>query len=168
VIWDPFLAAAEKQIGARILADGVGFTANHQFYLAARPYADRRPDVVKIVIEEIAKIDEWGKQNPNEVVAFLAPAIGIEPAAVDLAVSRFLRENPKEVARILAGYTGLDVPTFERVLERRPSFRVSYVESSVADEQQTIADTFQRLNLIPKSIVVKGIVWHPAAVQAAK
>ena len=89
VIWDPFLAAAEKQIGARILADGLGVTANHQFYLAARPYADRRPDVVKIVIEEIAKIDEWGKQNPNEVVAFLAPAIGIEPAAVDLAVSRY-------------------------------------------------------------------------------
>jgi sulfonate transport system substrate-binding protein len=34
VIWDPFLAAAEKQLGARILADGKGLVANHQFFLA--------------------------------------------------------------------------------------------------------------------------------------
>src|ERR1700710_218223 len=39
VIWDPFLAAAEKQIGARILVDGKGIVSNHQFYLAATPYA---------------------------------------------------------------------------------------------------------------------------------
>jgi sulfonate transport system substrate-binding protein len=37
VIWDPFLAAAEKQLGARMLADGKGLVANHQFYVAARP-----------------------------------------------------------------------------------------------------------------------------------
>jgi hypothetical protein len=40
-IWDPFLAAAEKQLGARVLADGKGLVANHQFYLAARPYAEK-------------------------------------------------------------------------------------------------------------------------------
>lgn len=30
VIWDPFLAAAEKQLGARVLIDGKGLAANHQ------------------------------------------------------------------------------------------------------------------------------------------
>jgi sulfonate transport system substrate-binding protein len=89
VIWDPFLAAAEKQIGARIVADGRGVTSNHQFYLAARPYADRRADVVNIVLEEIGRIDDWSKHNPKEVTAILAPAVGIEPAAVDLALSRY-------------------------------------------------------------------------------
>jgi sulfonate transport system substrate-binding protein len=89
VIWDPFLAAAEKQIGARIVADGRGVTSNHQFYLAARPYAERRADIVNIVLEEIGKIDEWSRQNPKEVSAILAPAVGIEPAAVDLALSRY-------------------------------------------------------------------------------
>src|SRR5213592_3777714 len=39
VIWDPFLAAAEKQLGARVLADGKGLVSNHQFYLASRGYA---------------------------------------------------------------------------------------------------------------------------------
>ncbi len=64
-------------------------TSNHQFYLAARPYADRRGDIVNVVLEEIGKIDAWGKRNQKEVSAFLAPAVGIEPAAVDLALSRY-------------------------------------------------------------------------------
>ena len=46
VIWDPFLAAAERQIGARQLADGTGLVSNHQFYLAARPYAEQHPQVI--------------------------------------------------------------------------------------------------------------------------
>ncbi|HEX7650029.1 MAG TPA: aliphatic sulfonate ABC transporter substrate-binding protein, partial [Noviherbaspirillum sp.] len=44
VIWDPFLAAAEKQLGARILVDGKGLVANHQFFLASRPYAEKNPE----------------------------------------------------------------------------------------------------------------------------
>ena len=89
VIWDPFLAAAERQIDARILADGKGIVSNHQFYLASTPYADRRPDVVNIVLEELGKIDEWGKKNPKEVAAFLAPAIGLDVPTVELAALRY-------------------------------------------------------------------------------
>ena len=59
VIWDPFLAAAEKQLGARVLADGRGLVANHQFYLAARPYADKRPQVIQAIVEELARLDRW-------------------------------------------------------------------------------------------------------------
>ena len=48
VIWEPFLAAAQRQTGARIIADGQGVVSNHQFFLAARAYAQKRPDVVSI------------------------------------------------------------------------------------------------------------------------
>ncbi len=44
-IWDPFLAAAEKQLSARVLADGRGAVANHQFYLAARAFAEKHPSL---------------------------------------------------------------------------------------------------------------------------
>lgn len=87
-IWDPFLAAAELQLGARVLADGKGVVANHQFFLAARPYAEKHPEVISILIEEIAKIDQWGKQNTKEVAAFLAPHIGLDVPVVELAASR--------------------------------------------------------------------------------
>jgi sulfonate transport system substrate-binding protein len=88
-IWDPFLAAAEKQLNARVLADGKGLVANHQFYLAARPYAEKNSDVVRIVLEEIAKVDEWGARNPKEVAAILASQTGLDVDIVALAASRY-------------------------------------------------------------------------------
>ncbi len=89
VIWDPFLAAAEKQLGARILADGKGLVANHQFFLASRPYAEKNPEVVKIILEELVKVDEWGRSNIKEVASILSTQIGLEPAIVELAASRY-------------------------------------------------------------------------------
>lgn len=89
VIWDPFLAAAEKQIGARILADGTGLVSNHQFYLASRPYAEKNPEVLRIIIEELAKVDDWSRQNHKEVAAILSAQIGLEPTIVELAAQRY-------------------------------------------------------------------------------
>jgi sulfonate transport system substrate-binding protein len=88
-IWDPFLAAAEKQINARVLADGKGLVANHQFYLAARPYAEKNSDIVRILLEEIGKVDEWGAKNPKEVAQILSAQTGLEVDVVALAASRY-------------------------------------------------------------------------------
>ena len=88
-IWDPFLAAAEKQLNARVLADGKGLVANHQFYLASRPYAEKNSDIVRIVLEEIAKVDEWGAKNPKEVAQILSAQTGLEVDVVALAASRY-------------------------------------------------------------------------------
>ncbi|MDB5759172.1 MAG: sulfonate transporter substrate-binding protein [Burkholderia sp.] len=89
VIWDPFLAAAEKQLGARVLADGSGLVSNHQFYLASRPYADKHPEIVRVLIDELAKVDEWGLANPKEAAAVLSAQTGLDAATVDLAVERY-------------------------------------------------------------------------------
>ena len=88
-IWDPYLAAAERQLGARVLADGKGLVANHQFYLAARPYAERAPDVLRVVFEELAKVDAWGRGHPADVAALLAQQTGLPRDVIDLAVLRF-------------------------------------------------------------------------------
>jgi sulfonate transport system substrate-binding protein len=87
-IWEPFLAAAQRQTGARILADGNGVVSNHQFFLASRPYASKRADVVAIVLEEVAAIDQWAKTNPKDAAAALQPQIGLDLATLELALSR--------------------------------------------------------------------------------
>jgi sulfonate transport system substrate-binding protein len=87
-IWEPFLAAAQKQTGARILADGDGVVSNHQFFLASRPYATKRADVVAIVLDEVAAVDQWAKTNPKEAAAALQPQIGLDQATLELALSR--------------------------------------------------------------------------------
>jgi sulfonate transport system substrate-binding protein len=89
VIWDPFFAAAEKQLGARILADGTGLVANHQFYLASRGYADKNPQVVQAIIDELAKLDAWAEKSAGEVAKFLGPQIGLDPQIAEVAASRF-------------------------------------------------------------------------------
>jgi sulfonate transport system substrate-binding protein len=89
VIWDPFLAAAEKQLGARVLADGKGLVSNHQFYLAARPYAEKHPQVIQAAIEELAKLDRWAATNARAVAELLAPQIGLDPAITEVAANRF-------------------------------------------------------------------------------
>jgi sulfonate transport system substrate-binding protein len=89
VIWDPFLAAAERQLGARILADGKGLVANHQFYLAARAWAAASPELVRIVVEELGRVDEWGRSHQQEVAAILTAQTGLEADVVALAAQRF-------------------------------------------------------------------------------
>jgi sulfonate transport system substrate-binding protein len=88
-IWDPFLAAAEKQLNARVLADGRGLVANHQFYLASRSYAEKNADIIRIVLEEIARVDDWGAKNPREVAAILSAQTGLDTDVVALAASRY-------------------------------------------------------------------------------
>lgn len=88
-IWDPFLAAAEKQIGARVLADGKGLVANYQFYLASRTYAEKNPEILRIVLDEVAKVDEWGRSNPDDVATILSAQTGLSKDVVALAASRY-------------------------------------------------------------------------------
>ena len=89
VIWDPFLAAAQKQLGARVLADGKGLVANHQFYLAARPFAEQHPEVVRAVLDELAKVDEWGRTHQADVATILASQTGLPIDVVALAAQRY-------------------------------------------------------------------------------
>ena len=88
VIWDPFQAAAEKQLGARVLADGTGVVNNYQFFLASRDYLDKQPEVIKTVLEEIRKGDLWAKDHPKESVDLLQPVLGLERPVVELAAQR--------------------------------------------------------------------------------
>jgi sulfonate transport system substrate-binding protein len=89
VIWDPFLAAAEKQLGARVIADGTGLVANHQFYLAARPFAEQYPDIVRAVLDDVAQTDAWGRTHAQEVAAILAAQTGLPADVVALAGQRY-------------------------------------------------------------------------------
>jgi sulfonate transport system substrate-binding protein len=89
VIWDPFLAAAEKQLGARVLADGKGLVSNHQFYLASRGYAQKKPEVVRAIVDELARLDRWAEKSPKEVAQLLAPQIGLDVAVAEISAQRF-------------------------------------------------------------------------------
>jgi sulfonate transport system substrate-binding protein len=88
VIWDPFQAAAEHQLQARTLRDGKDLVANHQFYLTAKPYAEKHPEVVSVLVEEIRSVGGWIRENSDEATKQVAPLLGLSPEITRTAVER--------------------------------------------------------------------------------
>lgn len=88
VVWDPFLSAAQKQAGARVLADGTGLASYQRYYLASTRFAQARPDVLGVIYNELEKTGRWVKQNPKEAAALLAPFWGLDATIVEQANGR--------------------------------------------------------------------------------
>ncbi|KPU88402.1 ABC transporter substrate-binding protein [Variovorax paradoxus] len=88
VIWDPFLAAAEKTLEARVLADATGVVGNRAYYFSSLDYAAKNADVVAIAIEELNKVDAWGSANRGELATELAALWGLPKPVADLTVAR--------------------------------------------------------------------------------
>ena len=81
VIWDPYEAAAEASTGARVLADGTGLVANHQFYFSSKKFLADNARAVDVVLEALNEADDWARANIDAVAAQLSPSIGL-PASV--------------------------------------------------------------------------------------
>ena len=88
VIWDPFLAAAEKTLDARVLADATGVVGNRAFYFSSLDYVAKNQDVLSIVTEEINAIDKWSEANKDAYATELAALLGLPKPVLDLSVSR--------------------------------------------------------------------------------
>lgn len=88
VIWDPFSAAAEHQIHARVLRDGRGIVNNYQFYLATRNFASQHPKVIAALIDEIRLIGSKATQDPQAVTRQIAPLLGLPEDITQVAVER--------------------------------------------------------------------------------
>jgi len=87
-IWDPYLAAAERATGARVLADGQGIAPNREFYLSRRAFTEANPDIVSAILAAISDIDAWAEGHADTVATELAPAIGVPAPVLRIALER--------------------------------------------------------------------------------
>lgn len=88
VVWDPFLAAAQTATNATLLADGRGVVSNHEFYLASRTFTENHPDIIDALLDELNKVDEWAKNNQDELAELLSAQLGIDVPTLKLAAGR--------------------------------------------------------------------------------
>lgn len=132
MVWDPFLAAVQRQSAVRVIADGRGegrgevrgqgdIASYQRYYLASTPFAQARPDVLQVLFAELKKAGQWVKQSPQDAAALLAPV------------------------------WGLDVATVEQANSRR-SYDVRAVQPGLLAEQQRIADAFLSEKLLPRRV----------------
>ncbi|HMK82006.1 MAG TPA: aliphatic sulfonate ABC transporter substrate-binding protein, partial [Xanthobacteraceae bacterium] len=62
-VWDPFFAIAEKQQGARVLANASEIAPTYSFYLANRDFAARYPKIVGEVLAGLAEAASWAETH---------------------------------------------------------------------------------------------------------
>ena len=88
VIWDPFYAAAEKQLGAKVIATGENLVSNHQFYLADRKFAEQHPDILKAVVNELNTTTQWVSQHQSDAARLLEKPTGLPLDVLNTSISR--------------------------------------------------------------------------------
>lgn len=131
VVWDPFLAAVERQANARVLSDGTNVAQYQCYYLASESFSNARPDVLGYVFSQLQETGRWVKDNPRQAAALLAPV------------------------------WGLDATTIERADGRR-SYQTRVVTPENLSEQQQIADAFLAEELLPKKVDATDVtIWQP-------
>jgi sulfonate transport system substrate-binding protein len=135
VIWDPFLAAEQRDAHVRVIADGSGSLAQYnRFYTATTAFADKHPDVLRVVFDELNRTGKWVKAHPQEAAQILSPLWGNIPS-----------------------------PTVELANTRR-SYDIVPVRSDRLGDQQRIADTYYAARMIPKPLKASDIrIWTPSA-----
>jgi sulfonate transport system substrate-binding protein len=135
VIWDPFLAAQQREAHVRVVADGTGGVAQYyRFYTATTSFAEKHPDVLRTVFDELNTTGKWVKAHPQEASQILSPLWGNVPA-----------------------------PTVELANSRR-SYDIVPVRRDQLGEQQRIADTYRTAGLIPNALKATDIrIWAPSA-----
>jgi sulfonate transport system substrate-binding protein len=131
-IWDPYLAAAEEGGNYRELTSGRGYVDGREFYLASRRLAENHPQRLKDFLSELEHIKSWARARPDEVNRFLAAETGIPLRAIAVAEAR------------------------------RDRYDTQAVNEELIESQQSLADRYLELGLLPKRIDVKADVLEPA------
>jgi sulfonate transport system substrate-binding protein len=93
VQWDPYLAAAETALKTRRIADGVGadgrlIDENREYFLSTRDFAAKNADIIRGLMADLSATEAYAAGHHAEMVTLLAPAMGMDPAAVKLAIDR--------------------------------------------------------------------------------
>lgn len=128
VVPDPRLADTEISSGARALITARSLPVQYSFYIAPRPFAQKYPQTLATVLKELD------------------------------ATERYAQGHQAEVAKILSDDTKVPVPVWNRTLARQP-WGVHYpLTAQVIADQQRVADTFYRNQLLPKAVHVADAV----------
>ncbi|HEX3445182.1 MAG TPA: aliphatic sulfonate ABC transporter substrate-binding protein, partial [Chthoniobacterales bacterium] len=128
-VWDPFLAAAEVEGGARLIVNGAGIGGHREFYFGRAEFLQANPKVVDLIMAVLSDTGKAAKHDPKATADFLAEKLGISPAVM------------------------------ERSELRKQRYFAQAISTEIVNEQQAGADIFFRLGLMPKAIRVGDIVY---------
>jgi sulfonate transport system substrate-binding protein len=89
VIWDPFLAAVEKQTGARQIADGSGVVNGFNYYLAQTDFAQANPQLIRELFANTQEAARFVQADIPRAAGLIAPLQGLDVAVVEASLKRY-------------------------------------------------------------------------------
>jgi sulfonate transport system substrate-binding protein len=131
-VWDPVLAVAQKRTNARVLVNAKGILTAGDFYLAPRKFSLEHPELLRVTLEQVREAGIW---------AF---------------------DHKPDAARLLSASTGVDVDTLLLLVSRLHRNNVRPLGAEVVRAQQTVADNFFRIGLLPRKLDIRGALLQPA------
>jgi len=131
-IWEPYLTVAEQKTQARVLVDAGKIVTPGGFYLASRAFAKEHPEILKIALEEIDRVGVWANAHPNDA------------------------------AQILSQNSGVEASTLLLLQNKRARKGIRSIDDEIIKQQQTVADNYVRIGLLPKPIDVREAMLTPA------
>jgi sulfonate transport system substrate-binding protein len=88
-IWDPLLSSVKKELGARVLRDGVGLTQNNAYYVARRELTERAPEVIELVLQEVENAARYGRNHAKAAADLLAMDNNVDGEALESWLTGF-------------------------------------------------------------------------------
>jgi sulfonate transport system substrate-binding protein len=88
VTGDPHYAIAEKLGKIRVIRDSVGLDSPGSYYVAYKSFALENIPLLRIVVEEIDKIERWASNNLEQTAKLLAPYQKIDLDLMERIVNR--------------------------------------------------------------------------------
>jgi sulfonate transport system substrate-binding protein len=88
VIWEPYRTDAEMSLGARTLVDGTGLVSNHEFFFAAKPFAEAHPQIINVVLSAARDIYVEAVKDIAGTAKTFSSAAGFPAAVLEVALSR--------------------------------------------------------------------------------
>ncbi len=131
-IWEPYLSAAELDAKAKVLIDGQAFARTYSFYIANPQFIEQYPGATEKILQSLNTADQWVLQHQQQALKIYQQSTGLKQNIAQRVIDKRLKPSP-----------------------------IYSLKPEVVQAQQEIADLFQQVKLIPKSIQVSQVVWVP-------
>ncbi len=126
------------------------------FYALGQRFPDAR---VLTTSREVAPSNAFFLASGDFAAKYPGVIVGVVDSLKSAAA--WERTHRSELAKLLSASTGVDLPT-EEIAAARGYYDAAYLTPPVIAQEQTLADTFFKLGLIPHPVDVRSAVWTPA------
>ncbi|MBD2565187.1 MULTISPECIES: aliphatic sulfonate ABC transporter substrate-binding protein [Nostoc] len=89
-IWEPFVTRNVQNNTARVLTHGGnGLRDTNNFFSTNRKFYEENREVIKVVLEELQKAQNWAKNNPKELSQLLSGTTQLDPPTLEIMHKKY-------------------------------------------------------------------------------